>query len=167
MKKILCVVLTLAFFSTLCPLAFAEKDPISAILPTQDNSITEINTIFNDGLNISGDDQGAGQDDTSAGDALPHKAKYMTLMLYMCGSTMEGINAWGEESYLASSDLYEICSSGVNSKAVNILLYAGGCRQWGACEIIDGTSGIYQITDGRIIPLVNDGKQHNMGDPDR
>jgi len=92
-----------------------------------------------------------------------HKASGMTLMIYMCGSTLESGDIIGPGG--ASLDIYEMCKSGFSSDAVNVLIYAGGCYNWVAPEIRDQSCGIYQIIDGKIVTLVNDGRFYDMGKP--
>ena len=91
------------------------------------------------------------------------KATDMTLMIYMCGSTLEDSTARGPGG--ASADLREICESGFNSQHTNVIIYAGGCEYWVAPEIHNGACGVYRISNGRISLLEYDGNLYNMGDP--
>ena len=88
------------------------------------------------------------------------KAKYMTLMVYMCGSDLESAAYPG-----ASADILEMMEAGFNAEKVNVLLMAGGSNSWEIDTIRDGTTGIYQVGNRTIATLFNDGKSHNMGDP--
>ncbi len=162
MKKVLYIVLAFFFVTLISPNTFAEKnDPIGNIIPSQPESMTFNNT--ENSTNIFSSVEYT--EPVPTDDLSEQKATDTTLLIYMCGSTMEGIDSWGDECYLASADICEICSSGVNSNRVNVILYAGGCKQWGVPEIRDGTCGVYQIANGKIRALVNDGKIYNMGEP--
>ena len=68
------------------------------------------------------------------------KAKYMTLMVYMCGSDLESAAYPG-----ASADILEMMKAGFNAEKVNVLLMAGGSNSWEIDTIRDGTTGIYQV----------------------
>lgn len=150
MKKIFCFVCLLCVLATVTPVAFSE--PIINYSST-DSVQSELS---NPGMNYSTADTGYEPG---------HKATDMTLMVYMCGSNMEGTGKKGDGDFFASADIYEIRDSGVNTDKVNVLLYTGGCGKWGAPEILDYSCGIYQIVDGQIRLLANDGKLYNMGDP--
>ena len=160
MRKTICIVLALAMLSAVPGYGFAEsKDLITELIPSHQNTTAQNNNISDLQAN------NAPMFAESAEDTEWKKATDITLMIYMCGSTMEGVDSFGDECYLASMDIYEICTSGLNTDKINAVLYAGGCSQWGLDAIQDGSCGIYQLYNGKIKTLVNDGKTYNMGDP--
>ena len=150
MKRILCFFCLICVLVTVSPVAFSE--PI-------------INYISTDSVQLELSNPGINNSTSATGYEPDHKATDTTLMIYMCGSNMEGTGKRGDGDFFASADIYEICASGVNTDKVNVLLYAGGCSKWGAPEILDNSCGVYQIVNGQIHVLVNDGKLYNMGDP--
>lgn len=86
------------------------------------------------------------------------KATELTLMIYLCGSNLE-------DSGFASRDVLEMGRSGFNPEKVNVLVMAGGSRNWAIGNIPGGTTGIYRIGTETIATLANDGRAYNMGDP--
>ena len=92
-------------------------------------------------------------------DSIPGSDK-MTLMIYLCGSNLEELGS------AATLDLEEIAFSGFDEEQLNIVVMAGGARGWNTPLISARTTGIYQIGEGGIKRLYNDGALYNMGDPD-
>lgn len=93
--------------------------------------------------------------------------KNYTLMVYMCGSTLEVPGSTIENSMaFASFDIAEMAASGFDTDKMNIVLYAGGAKNWFLDEIPDAASGIFEIKDKAIFPVQHDGQAYNMGDPD-
>ena len=91
------------------------------------------------------------------------KSSEMTLMLYMCGSDLESAARGGRnDQYCASADLMEITSSGFDESKLNVIVMAGGADHWKIDAIRPRTTGIYQLGNGRIETLVNDGNAYNM-----
>ena len=82
----------------------------------------------------------------------------ITVMIYMCGSTLE------EYSQSATRDILEIIGSEFDSEKVKVVLMAGGSKKWANNMIPDGTTGIYYVTRNNFLAF-NDGNSYNMGDP--
>lgn len=87
------------------------------------------------------------------------RSSKMTLMIYLCGSNLES------EKGQASLDLDEMIRSGFKEEELNIIVMAGGAEKWHNNRISGNATCIYQIGNGAIVNLYNDGKQYNMGDP--
>lgn len=83
-----------------------------------------------------------------------------TLMVYLCGSNLEELCA------SATLDLLEMAFSGFDTERLNIVVMAGGARGWATPLISPRATGIYQIGQGGIMCLYNDGTVYNMGSPD-
>ena len=83
-------------------------------------------------------------------------SKPLTLMIYMCGSDLEGRNG------AATMDLMEMTDSGFDDTQVNVLVMAGGTKRWLNRFSTDETS-IWEVhADGTI--LAKENPQLNMGD---
>ncbi|MCM1286787.1 MAG: clostripain-related cysteine peptidase [Clostridium sp.] len=86
-------------------------------------------------------------------------AKGKTIMVYMVGSDLES-------DYLAAStDIDEMLDSNFDDDEINLLLYAGGCRDWYNSSIPDGDNSIHLISDGSLT-MLDSTDSKNMGDPD-
>ena len=111
---------------------------------------------------ITGAEAPPGPAQTAAADAAAaqpvSKGTHTTIMIYMCGSNLES----GSGS--ASADIREICSSGVDTGQVNLLLCVGGSTRWRFPGIKDG-NGYYQVTKDGVTRLYGERKPRNMGDP--
>ena len=90
-----------------------------------------------------------------------------TLMVYMFGSTLEEPGATIESSNaFASFDIVEMAASGFDIEKMNLVLYAGGAKNWLLDEIPDEASGTFVIKKDSLIPVKHDGQAYNMGDSD-
>ena len=79
--------------------------------------------------------------DLTSGAELPEEKKKLTVMIYLCGSNLESSGG------AATADLYEIVHSGVNRKEVNVILAAGGSKEWKNTFSPDETA-IYKLGNG-------------------
>ena len=74
-----------------------------------------------------------------------------TIMIYMCGSTLEYYqgNIYGE----ATADIQEMLSVGDQSDYVNVIIQTGGCWHWGLeCIPSNGRAGRFHIKNGELVP---------------
>ncbi len=93
---------------------------------------------------------------SKAGDRAGHEDAKLTLMIYMCGSDLEGRNG------AATLDLMEMMRSGFDESKVNVLVMTGGTKRWLNRFSTDETS-IYEIhSDGPVLAQQN--PQMNMGE---
>lgn len=92
-------------------------------------------------------------------ESIPSSDK-MTLMIYLCGSNLEELGA------AATLDLKEMAFSGFDEEQLNIVVMAGGARGWDTPLISARSTCIYQIGEGGIKRLYNDGALYNMGAPE-
>ena len=96
-------------------------------------------------------------DVAKASENLPGRArKPYTIMIYMNGSDLE------TEHGAATDDLIEMLESGLNSNAVNIVIFTGGSKAWQNDVIPEYDCVIWEVADGKIYELTRVGLR-NMG----
>ena len=83
----------------------------------------------------------------------------VTLMVYMCGTDLESKNRMG------TNDLVEMANAQLSDN-VHVIVYTGGCKQWNVQGISNTTNQIYEVTNGRLKPLVENAGNVSMTDPD-
>ena len=88
----------------------------------------------------------------------PRDKKPYTLMIYMNGSDLESENG------AATSDLAEMLTSGVDTSAVNIVLFTGGANRWQNSVVPENECMVWEISNGRLKGITGVGLL-NMGDP--
>ena len=81
-------------------------------------------------------------------------------MVYLCGSNLE------ESCASATLDLVEMAYSGFDGEQLNIVVMAGGARGWMTPLISARSTGIYQIGEGGMKCVYDDGTLYNMGSPE-
>lgn len=107
------------------------------------------------------------QEQVGSDDEQPSKASEMTVMIYLCGSSLENNSSNPEEvSASASLDVIEMAYSEFNPEKVNLLVLAGGSKDWTIDNICDGATSLYRLHDKSIYTLFSDGKAYNMGAPE-
>ena len=100
-------------------------------------------------------------------DPLAYGVTKETVMVYMCGSTLEDTETAPRNSRaFASTDVAEMALSGFDLNHVNVILLAGGATKWALDEIEDGTTGLYQVKPDSIVPLLSNWEYQNMGSPE-
>lgn len=80
-----------------------------------------------------------------------------TIMVYMCGTDLE--SKYG----MATNDIQEMLKANLGS-SVNLILYTGGTNTWKNSVISNRVNQIYQVKDGGILKLGEDGEK-SMTDP--
>ena len=88
----------------------------------------------------------------------PASGDIVTVMVYMCGTDLE--SKYG----MATNDLIEMTKA-KPSDNVNVVVYAGGAREWKNSVISASANQIYQIKDGKLKKLADDNGQPSMTDP--
>lgn len=85
-----------------------------------------------------------------------------TLMVYMVGSDLES------QGKAASADLMEMLASRVDVSNVNILIFAGGAKQW-ALPISRNNTNVLKVEPNgnelKLVKVVEEPGMMNMGDP--
>ena len=150
MKKLLLIVMTVFLFSYSVIYAENEKSLLEMIEEITNEGIESADN--NTNISINGSEPVDEIDD-------PAKIRNITIMIYLCGSTLE------EETASATRDIAEMINSGFDPENVNVIIMAGGSRKWLTPAIPNGTSGIYQLDRNGINKIFNDGNAYNMGDP--
>lgn len=89
--------------------------------------------------------------------------KKWTVMVYMCGTNLESPRASGGA---ASKDILEMIDSGYDTDQVNLILLAGGTKNWHIQAMQDHNTSIYSIRPDGITRLWEADEQLNMGNPD-
>ena len=84
-------------------------------------------------------------------------SKTKTVMIYVCGSTLESKD--GSASY----DISEMMNSGVDAQKNNILIYTGGAKRWEISLIPTDKNCIYRY-NGTEFELVKELPQKDMAD---
>jgi hypothetical protein len=92
-----------------------------------------------------------------APDVAPQAKKLRTLLIYMNGSDLES------ETGAGTADLKELCRSGVDEDAVNVVIFTGGANRWHAKAISDTQCEISVLKNGKIAPVATVGER-DMGD---
>lgn len=143
---------------------------LSAPAAEQRNSLYD-QLAGNQGNTVSLYDQITGEETQSEseepeGEVAPAVSVKETVMVYMCGSSLENANAFprGARAY-ASQDLGEMAASGFNPEEVNVLVFTGGAEKWYIEEVKDGTTGLYQLKPDALLPVSGSWSGLNMGDP--
>lgn len=70
-----------------------------------------------------------------------------TIMVYIVGSDLES------KYYSASSDIYEMMTSGADFDNINLLLYTGGSKSWYNDNIDSSENAIYRVLKNEIVKL--------------
>ena len=70
-----------------------------------------------------------------------------TIMIYIVGSDLES------KYYSASSDIYEMMTSGADFENINLLLYTGGAKSWYKDNISSNENAIYKVEKNEIVKL--------------
>ncbi len=82
----------------------------------------------------------------------------MTVLVYMCGADLESQNG------MATSDLKEMLNAKISNN-INLIVFTGGARRWRNNVISSSSNQIYQIKNGSLTCLVNDGGNASMTSP--
>ena len=86
----------------------------------------------------------------------------VTIMVYVCGTDLESKNG------MATRDIREMLNANYGDN-VNIIVYAGGCKQWQengiGARISNSTNQIYQVKNGQLNPLELNVGNKVMTDP--
>ena len=82
----------------------------------------------------------------------------ITILVYMCGADLESQNG------MATSDLKEMLNAKI-SEQVNLIVFTGGARKWRNNVVSSSVNQIYQIRDGSLTRLVEDGGNASMTNP--
>ena len=83
----------------------------------------------------------------------------MTILVYMCGADLESQNG------MATSDLKEMLNAGISDN-INLIVYTGGARRWKNNVVSSNANQIYQIRDGSLTRLVENGGNASMTRPE-
>ncbi len=81
-----------------------------------------------------------------------------TVMIYMCGSNLES------EYGLATSDIFEIQSSGFDKKDNNVVMMLSGSRQWEGFGIDASKTNICEIGEQGNLRILSSEDSRNMAD---
>ncbi len=81
-----------------------------------------------------------------------------TIMVYMCGTDLESRSGMG------TSDLQEMLNARFG-RAVNLLVYTGGCKAWKNNAVSSSANQIWQIKDGQMLCLEKNLGSVSMTDP--
>ena len=81
-----------------------------------------------------------------------------TIMVYMCGTDLESRSGMG------TSDLQEMLNAKFG-RAVNLLVYTGGCKAWKNNAVSNSVNQIWQIKDGQMLCLEKNLGSVSMTDP--
>ncbi len=82
----------------------------------------------------------------------------MTILVYMCGADLESQNG------MATSDLKEMVNAGLSDN-INLIVFTGGARRWKNNVVSASANQIYQIRDGSLTRLVENGGSDSMTNP--
>ena len=82
----------------------------------------------------------------------------VTIMVYMCGTDLESKNRMG------TNDLIDMANATLSDN-VHVIVYTGGCKNWNVQGISNSTNQIYEVTNGRLKPLVENAGNVSMTDP--
>ncbi len=82
-----------------------------------------------------------------------------TIMMYIVGSDLES------EYSAATEEFDEILASGFNEDSINLIIYAGGCKDWQTDIISDDHNTILTVKNGELVVLKEE-PQKNMGNAD-
>lgn len=82
----------------------------------------------------------------------------VTIMVYMCGTDLESRSGMG------TADLSEMAGARLGDH-IMLLVYTGGCKSWRNQVVSSTANQIYQVTDGGLKRLAEDGARA-MTDPD-
>ena len=82
----------------------------------------------------------------------------MTILVYMCGADLESQNG------MATSDLKEMLNANINDN-INLIVFTGGARRWRNNVVSSSTNQVYQIRNGSLSRLVEDGGNASMTNP--
>ena len=84
--------------------------------------------------------------------------KALTLMIYMCGTNLE--SQYGS----ATADIQEILASGVDTRAVNVVMMTGGAQSW-QLGLDPEQITVSDVVRGQLRTAWQ-GDAMNMGEPD-
>ena len=82
----------------------------------------------------------------------------MTILVYMCGADLESQNG------MATSDLKEMVNANISDN-INLIVFTGGARRWKNNVVSSSVNQVYQIKDGSLTRLVEDGGNASMTNP--
>ena len=82
----------------------------------------------------------------------------MTILVYMCGADLESQNG------MATSDLKEMLNANISDN-INLIVFTGGARRWRNNVVSSSTNQVYQIRNGSLSRLVEDGGNASMTNP--
>ena len=85
--------------------------------------------------------------------AQPVAKKPFTLMVYMCGTDLEG------EGGAASGDIIEMAASKFKGEMLNIVILTGGTKQWQIKDIGRNTCNIYTLEGETLVRQATFGRQ--------
>ena len=111
-----------------------------------------------EGADAPGNSAGTGMDEACV--------KAYTVMVYLCGGSLEKPALLeGGKAAFASGDVREMQASGFDEENVQVILLAGGTRDWYAGELPDGSAGLYRVRADALETIRNDrgGKKHGFG----
>ena len=83
----------------------------------------------------------------------------MTILVYMCGADLESQNG------MATSDLKEMVNANLSDN-INLIVFTGGARRWKNNVVSSNVNQIYQIKNGSLTRLVEDGGNASMTKPE-
>ena len=85
--------------------------------------------------------------------AQPVAKKPFTLMVYMCGTDLEG------EGGAASGDIMEMAASKFKGEKLNVVILTGGTKQWKIKDIGRNTCNIYTLEGETLVRQATFGRQ--------
>ena len=110
-------------------------------------------------MDIGDDAEFSATDYIALSDISPEMPKRRTIMVFMNGSDLETKHA------SATVDLQEMLDSGFDEENLNVIIFAGGSRQWHTPMIADGRNTLLKIENGELVKLAQVGRDP-MGYPE-